>query len=74
MYLMVLEVVLLGIVVFIIAPILLVSSVTTSLYCETLSNLPTVILEHIPHLCRSTPSTNVFHNQTRNREAFKTTG
>lgn len=75
MYLMVLEVVLLGIVVFIVAPILLVSPAVVRLSSSTtLSNLTTVILEHISHLCWSAPTTNLFHDQTRNRKTFKITG
>ena len=63
MYLMVLEVVLLGIVVFIIAPILLVGPSIIGLYFLCF-NRTTAVLEHIPHLCWSAPTADLCYDQT----------
>lgn len=62
MYLMVLEVVLLGIVVFIVAPILLVSRAVNSIDLWQFLTLMTVIMEYIPHLCWSASTAELFRD------------
>lgn len=64
MYLMVLEVVLLGFVVFIVAPILFVSQHhISSLFGDVMFYI-LALLEHIPGMHRSTPTPDNINDQT----------